>query len=87
NRQGHEEGAEGEAVRGPADTPTGFGKEGQEGKNKYAQEGEKRTGIKKRSTAVLQPFVNLKSNTMKNTVQRYAFLYFLQVFQEKSHVL
>ena len=44
NRQGHEEGAEGEAVRGPADTPTGFGKEG---KNKYAQEGEKRTGIKK----------------------------------------
>ena len=36
NRQGHEEGAEGEAVRGPADTPTGFGKEGQEGKNKYA---------------------------------------------------
>ena len=47
NRQGHEEGAEGEAVRGPADTPTGFGKEGQEGKNKYAQEGGKRTGIKK----------------------------------------
>ena len=87
NRQGHEEGAEGEAVRGPADTPTGFGKEGQEGKNKYAQEGEKTYGHKKRSTAVLQPFVNLKSNTMKNTVQRYAFLYFLQVFQEKSHVL
>ena len=26
---------------------------------------------KKRSTAVLQPFVNLKSNTMKNTMQRY----------------
>jgi hypothetical protein len=25
---------------------------------------------KKRSTAVLQPFVNLKSNTMKNTMQR-----------------
>ena len=26
---------------------------------------------KKRSTAVLQPFVNLKSNTMKNTLQKY----------------
>ena len=26
---------------------------------------------KKRSNALLQPFVNLKSNTMKNTLQRY----------------
>ncbi len=27
-------------------------------------------GHKKRSSAELQPFVNLKSNTMKNTLQR-----------------
>ena len=30
-------------------------------------------GQKKWSTAVLQPFVNLKSNTMKNTMQRYVW--------------
>ena len=30
-------------------------------------------GHKKRSSAELQPFVNLKSNTMKNTVQKYLF--------------
>ena len=37
--------------------------------------GEKRlmNGHKKRSSAELQPFVNLKSNTMKNTLQRYVF--------------
>ena len=27
-----------------------------------------------------QSFINLKSNTMKNTVQRYGFLGYLQIF-------
>ncbi len=27
-----------------------------------------------------RPFINLKSNTMKNTLQRYAFLGYLQLF-------
>ena len=31
-------------------------------------------GHKKRSTAVLQPLLTLKSNTMKNTMQRYGLL-------------
>ena len=44
-------------------------------------------GHKKRSTAVLQPFVNLKSNTMKNTVQRYGLLGYLQIKQIKKSVL
>ncbi len=35
--------------------------------------------IKKRSSAELQPFVNLKSNTMKNTMQRYGLLGIMQV--------
>ena len=42
---------------------------------------------KKRSTAVLQTFVNLKSNTMKNTLQRYGLLGYLQTIQEKKYVL
>ena len=35
---------------------------------------------KKRSTAVLQPLLTLKSNTMKNTLQRYGFFCNCQVF-------
>ena len=31
--------------------------------------------------------VNLKSNTMKNTVQRYALSTFLQIIQIKKYVL
>ena len=46
-----------------------------------------RTGIKKRSTAVLQPLLTLKSNTMKNTMQRYGLLGNLQILQEKTHVI
>ena len=32
-------------------------------------------------------FVNLKSNTMKNTLQRYGFSRYLQAFRLKSYVL
>ena len=39
---------------------------------------------KKRSTAVLQPFVNLKSNTMKNTLQKYDNNFVLQNFLGKK---
>ena len=43
-------------------------------------------GHKKR--APLSPtFVNLKSNTMKNTLQRYGFSGNLQIMQEKRCVL
>ena len=42
-------------------------------------------GHKKR--APLSPtFVNLKSNTMKNTLQRYALFSNLQIIQLKKHV-
>ena len=47
----------------------------------------KRKDIKKRSNALLQPFVNLKSNTMKNTMQRYGFLWDLQILDEKNDVI
>ena len=40
-------------------------------------------GHKKRDTAVSQPFVNLKSNTMKNTVQRYDVLVNRQAVPEE----
>ena len=43
--------------------------------------------IKKRSTAVLQPLLTLKSNTMKNTVQRYGLSGNLQVFRPKIYAL
>ncbi len=36
---------------------------------------------KKRVNALTQPFVNLKSNTMKNTLQRYALFLTLQAIQ------
>ena len=39
-------------------------------------------GHKKRSNALLH-FVNLKSNTMKNTVQRYGLLRNLQIISLK----
>ncbi len=43
-------------------------------------------GHKKR--APLSPtFVNLKSNTMKNTLQRYGLLRNLQTFQAEKYVL
>ena len=41
-------------------------------------------GHKKRVNALTQPFVNLKSNTMKNTMQRYGFLSFLQINGAKT---
>ena len=51
---------------------------GRDGKDGY--------GHKKR--APLSPtFVNLKSNTMKNTVQRYGFRGNLQIIQGKKYVL
>ena len=34
-----------------------------------------------------QSFVNLKSNTMKNTLQRYGLLINLQIIQLKKYVL
>ena len=41
-----------------------------------------------KTRAPLSPtFVNLKSNTMKNTVQRYGLLRNLQTFQEEKYVL
>ena len=39
-------------------------------------------GIKKEYRCT-PTFVNLKSNTMKNTLQRYGFYSFLQIFKEK----
>ena len=44
-------------------------------------------GHKKKEQRLAPTFVNLKSNTMKNTVQRYALLVTLQIIQEKKHVL
>ena len=44
-------------------------------------------GHKKRSTAVLQPLLTLKSNTMKNTLQRYGLFLNLQVLCAKTRVL
>ena len=35
---------------------------------------------KKKEQRFAPTFVNLKSNTMKNTVQRYGFLAYLQIF-------
>ena len=43
--------------------------------------------IKKAIFPDSQSFVNLKSNTMKNTVQIYGFLSNLQIKQEKRDVL
>ena len=42
---------------------------------------------KKRSTAVLQPLLTLKSNTMKNTLQRYGLSGYLQAFSWENYVL
>ena len=44
-------------------------------------------GHKKRSSAELQPFVNLKSNTMKNTMQRYGLSGIMQVLCAFTRVL
>ena len=41
----------------------------------------------KKEQRLAPTFVNLKSNTMKNTLQRYGFLRDLQIFQEKLYVL
>ena len=43
-------------------------------------------GHKKRDSAESQPFVNLKSNTMKNTLQSYDIIFILQVFNGKSNL-
>ena len=43
--------------------------------------------LKKRSTAVLQPLLTLKSNTMKNTLQRYGLSGYLQAFSWENYVL
>ena len=48
--------------------------------------GIKRERNKKRVTAVTQTFVNLKSNTMKNTMQRYVFFFNLQENLLKKHI-
>ena len=43
-------------------------------------------GQKKKEQRFAPTFVNLKSNTMKNTVQRYGFLANLQMFWVKKYV-
>ena len=43
-------------------------------------------GHKKKEYRCTPTFVNLKSNTMKNTVQRYELLIYLQIIQEKKYV-
>ncbi len=44
--------------------------------------------IKKRlSIPDSQSFVNLKSNTMKNTLQRYGLLVILQIYKAKQDIL
>lgn len=42
---------------------------------------------KKRVTAVTQYLVNLKSNTMKNTVQKYEIYLFLVYRKQKIYIL
>ena len=42
---------------------------------------------KKKEYRCTPTFVNLKSNTMKNTLQRYGLLGYLQTIQEKKYVL
>ena len=44
-------------------------------------------GHKKKEYRCTPTFVNLKSNTMKNTVQRYGLLEYLQIKQIKKGVL
>ena len=46
-------------------------------------------GIKKRRLSIpdSQSFVNLKSNTMKNTVQRYGLSAYLQIYRAKRGIL
>ena len=41
---------------------------------------------KKKEQRLAPTFVNLKSNTMKNTVQRYGFLANLQIFWMEKYV-
>ena len=47
----------------------------------------KSIGQKKKEYRCTPTFVNLKSNTMKNTLQRYGLLRYLQTIQEKKYVL
>ena len=42
---------------------------------------------KKKEYRCTPTFVNLKSNTMKNTLQRYGLLINLQIIQLKKYVL
>ena len=44
-------------------------------------------GQKKKEQRLAPTFVNLKSNTMKNTVQRYGFFGYLQIFWVKICVI
>ena len=41
---------------------------------------------KKKESRLTPTFVNLKSNTMKNTLQRYGLLVYLQIIQIKKYV-
>ena len=41
----------------------------------------------KKEQRLAPTFVNLKSNTMKNTLQRYGHLLNLQIIQEKKYVV
>ena len=41
---------------------------------------------KKKEQRLAPTFVNLKSNTMKNTVQRYGFFGYLQIFRLEKYV-
>ena len=52
--------------------------------SKKKKKAEKQKGI---STAVLQPLLTLKSNTMKNTMQRYGLSGNLQIPKDKKAVL
>ena len=51
------------------------------------KEADEMHGHKKKEYRCTPTFVNLKSNTMKNTLQRYGHLLNLQIIQEKKHVL
>ena len=53
---------------------------GEKGRNVYKK-------LKAVSRQPLTNFVNLKSNTMKNTLQRYGLLINLQIIQLKKYVL
>ena len=51
------------------------------------KEADEMHGHKKKEYRCTPTFVNLKSNTMKNTMQRYGLSGYLQIFGLKNYVL